>query len=70
MGNPVAALVLLLLLSTAVVAFYWYFRHRRSELDLRRYEGEHYERARGRLSRLIERRGQQPPEPDPEERRD
>jgi hypothetical protein len=61
MSGPPALLALLLLFSTAIIAFYWYFRHRRSEIDLRRDEGEHYERARGRLSRLTGRDGQPPP---------
>ena len=61
MSGPLALLALLLLFSTTIIAFYWYFRHRRSEIDLRRDEGEHYERARGRLSRLTGRDGQPPP---------
>jgi hypothetical protein len=69
MSSPLTVLVLLMLLSTTIVAFYWYFRHRRSEMDLRRYEGEHYERARGRLFRLT-RRGSQPPTPGRDERPD
>jgi protein-S-isoprenylcysteine O-methyltransferase Ste14 len=61
MSGPVTVLVLLMLLATTIVAFYWYFRHRRSEMELRRYEGDHYERARGRLSRLIGRQGESRP---------
>jgi hypothetical protein len=66
MSGTLALLALLLLFSTTIIAFYWYFRHRRSEIDLRRDEGEHYERARGRLSRLTGRDGKPPP-PDPDE---
>jgi len=61
MSGTLALLALLLLFSTTIVAFYWYFRHRRSEIDLLRDEGEHYERARGRLSRLTGRDRQPPP---------
>lgn len=51
--------------STTIIAFHWYFRHQRSEIDLRRDEGEHYEQARGRLSRLTGRDGQPgPPDRD------
>jgi hypothetical protein len=64
MSGPLAVLVLLLMLSTTIVAFHWYFRYRRSEMDLRRFEGEHYQRARGRLSRLIGRRGEPPSQGD------
>ena len=60
MSGPLALLALLLLFSTTIIAFYWYFRHRRSEIELRRDEGEHYEQARGRLSRLTGRDGQPP----------
>jgi hypothetical protein len=68
-SDPLTVLVLLMLLSTTIVAFYWYFRHRRSDMDLRRYESEHYERARGRLSRLTGRgREGEPPEPGGDER--
>jgi hypothetical protein len=60
MSGQLGALLLLLLLATTIIAFHWYFQHRRSEDDLRRFEGEHYQVARDRLSRLA-RRGRQPP---------
>lgn len=61
MSGQLGALLLLLLLATTIIAFHWYFQHRRSEGDLRRFEGEHYELARDRLSRVTRRAGQPPP---------
>jgi hypothetical protein len=69
MSGPLVVLVLLMLLSTTIIGFYWYFRYRRSEMDLRRFEGQHYQRARSRLSGLAA-RGGQPPLPSGDERPD
>ncbi|HEX2222071.1 MAG TPA: hypothetical protein VHK06_06055 [Candidatus Limnocylindria bacterium] len=55
-------LLLVIVLAAATLAFYWYFRHRSTDRLLRRYEGEHYGRARGRLNRII-RRDRLPDEP-------
>ena len=67
MSGQLGALLLLLLLATTIMAFHWYFQHRRSEGDLRRFEGEHYQVARDRLSRLT-RRGRRPPASSRDER--